>query len=109
MSFLAGIIIITFSFYIPAPMPAGIFWPALIVAIPSLIIGSYSYFKILWFSLGVLSGSAIIIVINFSQWESMAFILAALQIIPTFAAIVSFLFGWAVFGVIKSNNNTLKQ
>ena len=109
MSFILGLAIIIISFYIPSPMPVGIFWSALIVAVPSLIVGSYSRFKIIWFSLGALLGSIIIVVLNFNSWEGMAYILTAMQIIPTFAAIVSFLFGWVLFGAIKTRNNALKQ
>lgn len=108
MAFALGVFVIVLGFYMPSPMPMGIFWPALIVAVPSLIIGGYEKYKLQWFSLGVLLGSILIITFNFSSWGTMSFMIAFLQIIPAFAAIVSFLFGWALFAPIKAHNKAVK-
>ena len=108
MSFVIGMAIIFFAFYAPGPTPTGIFWPALIVAIPSLIVGSYDKFNIRWFSLGVLLGSTIIVVVNYDGWGSLGTMLAVLQIIPTFASIISFLFGRVLFAHIRTRNKSLK-
>ena len=109
ISLFLGAVIIISAFYMPSPMPVGVFWTSLVVAIPSLIVGSYSQFKMLWFSLGTLIGCVIIVVLNFDKWQNMAVVLTALQIIPTFAAIVSFLFGWVLLSSIRARKEGLKK
>ena len=99
MSFFIAVVIIIVAYYMPGP--TGVFWPALLVAIPGLIVGSNGKFNLLWFSLGSILGSIIIVVLNFEQWASMAVVLSVLQIIPVFAAITSFIFGWTLFGSLK--------
>ena len=108
MSFALGIVIIAFAFFLPSPTPTGIFWPALIVVIPSLLVGSYARFNIRWFSLGVILSSIIIAVVDFKRLGNMGPVIAILQIIPTFASIISFLFGRVMFAHIKTHNRMMK-
>jgi len=108
MAFTLGVFVIDLGFYMPSPMPMGIFWPALIVAVPSLIIGGYEKYKLQWFSLGVLLSSILVISFNFSSWGAMSFMVSVMQIIPAFSAIVLFLFGWALFVPMKARNKAVK-
>lgn len=106
LGFITGVLIIVITSYIPSPMPTGLFWPALLVAFPSVLIGRYSKISFRWFSLGAVTGGVIVVLINYSQWGELGPMLSVLQIIPVFAAIVSFFFAWVLFQPIKARNQS---
>jgi hypothetical protein len=89
-------------------MPIGLFWPALLIAIPSIAIGSYGKVSFLWFSLGVVLGGVIVVLVSFSQWGALGPMLAVLQIVPVFASIISFVFGWVLFAPTRAHNKSFK-
>jgi len=99
-----GALIIVIASFIPGPAPTGLFWPALLVAIPSIVIGRYGKISFRWFSLGAVFGGVIIVLVNFGQWGELGPMLAVLQIVPVFASIVSFLFGWVLFAPTRARN-----
>ncbi|MDH5394365.1 MAG: hypothetical protein OEY11_14350 [Gammaproteobacteria bacterium] len=109
MAFILGALVIVLGFYMPSPMAVGIFWSALVVAVPGLIIGGYETYKLQWFSTGVFSASMLIIAVNFNSWGDMAWMMAFLQIIPAFAAVVSFVFGWALFAPVRARKKTATE
>jgi hypothetical protein len=99
-----GALLIVIASFIPGPAPTGLFWPALLVAIPSIVIGRYGKIGFRWFSLGVVFGGVIVVLVKFSQWGELGPMLAILQIVPVFASIVSFLFGWVLFAPTRARN-----
>jgi hypothetical protein len=99
-----GALIIVIASFIPGPTPTGLFWPALLVAIPSIVIGRYGKISFRWFSLGAVFGGVIVVLVNFDQWGELGPMLAVLQIVPVFASIVSFLFGWVLFAPTRARN-----
>lgn len=101
-----GIFIIVITSYIPSPMPVGLFWPALLVTIPSLLIGRYGKIRFKWFALGTVLGAITIIILKISQWESMALMYSVLQVIPVFASLISFFFGWIIYAPIKARQKS---
>ena len=102
----AGILVIVLTSYIPSPMTTGLFWPALLVAIPGILIGRYGKIRFKWFSFGAVLGGVIVVLVNYSQWGDLGPMLAMLQIIPVFAAIISFFFGWVLFQPVKARNKS---
>lgn len=105
MSIFAGILTIVVSALIPNLLPIGMFWPISIAILLSAILGVSGKFTALKFSIGIVVGSVVWVGINFYSWAQLSAMLAALQILPTFSAILSFSIAHA-FSPVRENVNT---
>ena len=82
------------------------YWPALLVSLPSFAIGCLGKYHFGLFGLGVLAGGVIVVVINFSNCAMLPPLLAAMEIFPVLAALISFSLGWAFIAPIKEKENS---
>ncbi|MDH5433966.1 MAG: hypothetical protein OEY19_08465 [Gammaproteobacteria bacterium] len=102
MSITAGFLIIIIASYIPSPVSIGIYWPALLVAIPSAILGISGKVKYFGYAIGILIGSILYVAVNISGWAQMSIMMAFFQLILSIIAVLVFGVFW-IYSPEKKN------
>lgn len=93
MSILVGIIAILLSVLTPNFFSIGIYWSISLAVMFGLVCGVTGKFRILKFTIGVVSGILLFVFANFENWVQLAPLYAAFHTLPIFSAIIGFAIG----------------
>ena len=99
-----GLVLGGLVWYLPAVLSIGMFWPMLVVSIPSFIIGYNADKYSVFFLLSLLTSMVFIFFIKINVIGQMIFIVALLYFFVFFTAVIFFGVGMFVRGFFKERN-----